>query len=565
MRTEAGFFILFAVVIVGVLIFSVLRNNQNVKTYLKIRLKEQWGTFSDREYVSEELEYISRYARRIRGDRFYIDDITWNDLNLEEIFEDMNQTMSSPGEDYLYAILRLPEFEDDVLEERERLIKFFSTEEEERIHTQQILHEIGKMKGISMGDYIFRLKEAEKKSIVVYIILALLSVCAIATLFLLPVAGVVFFIVITIVNIYTHHSQSAKMEPYFKSFSCVLCILNAVKKMEKYPIPQLEQYQKKIHAAAEPLLKLKKRVQVFTNAKAYDDWLTVLRSYFNNFFLLDFIVFYLSIDLVLRHQKELETLIENFGILDSAIAIASYREALPGYCIPTLIHAEKATIDIRDAFHPMLLSPVANSIRAEGGVLLTGSNASGKSTFLKCIAINAIFAQTIHACAAGAYQASFMKTMTSMTLRDDLGNHESYYIVEIKSIRRILEESSKGVPMLCMVDEVLRGTNTVERIAASSSILYSLKRPNVLPFAATHDIELTKILEDCYENYHFEEEIREKDVAFSYTLKKGPATTRNAIALLKVMGYDSHIIDASNQAARTFEETGVWRKLNIRR
>ena len=89
-----------------------------------------------------------------------------------------------------------------------------------------------------------------------------------------------------------------------------------------------------------------------------------------------------------------------------------------------------------------------------------------------------------------------------MALKDDLLGRESYYLAEIRSLKRILDETGEEYPVLCFVDEVLRGTNTVERIAASAQILESLSGRNVICFAATHDIELTYILEDDYENYH---------------------------------------------------------------
>ena len=112
---------------------------------------------------------------------------------------------------------------------------------------------------------------------------------------------------------------------------------------------------------------------------------------------------------------------------------------------------------------------------------------------------------------------------------------------------------------MCFIDEVLRGTNTVERIAASSVILDSLSREKTVCFAATHDIELTKILEQSYKNYHFEEEVVDDDVLFNYQLKMGPATTRNAIKLLKVIGYDMKIIDEAGARAEYFSKQGIWK------
>ena len=111
---------------------------------------------------------------------------------------------------------------------------------------------------------------------------------------------------------------------------------------------------------------------------------------------------------------------------------------------------------------------------------------------------------------------------------------------------------------MCFVDEVLRGTNTIERIAASVQILKSLATRNCLCFAATHDIELTHLLEQFYTNFHFEEEIENNDIFFSYKIMNGRARTRNAIKLLGIMGYDKVIIREAEEMANVFLSTGSW-------
>ena len=151
-----------------------------------------------------------------------------------------------------------------------------------------------------------------------------------------------------------------------------------------------------------------------------------------------------------------------------------------------------------------------------------------------------------------------------MALSDSIETNESYYIVEIKSLKRILDAAGKNNDqILAFVDEVLRGTNTVERIAASSHILESLNRENVICFAATHDIELTYILENIYSNYHFNEEIIDNDILFSYKLHKGRAKTRNAIKLLGIIGYDESVIKAAENSAKRFESEGIWTLENL--
>ena len=145
-----------------------------------------------------------------------------------------------------------------------------------------------------------------------------------------------------------------------------------------------------------------------------------------------------------------------------------------------------------------------------------------------------------------------------MALRDDIAGGESYYMVEIRAIKRILDLIDQGKRVLCFVDEVLRGTNTVERIAAGTEILLSLTAGQAMCFAATHDVELTGLLESYYDNYHFEEEIVDGDIYFNYRLLDGRATTRNAIKLLSVMGYQKEIIENAERRAENFMEAGKW-------
>ena len=196
--------------------------------------------------------------------------------------------------------------------------------------------------------------------------------------------------------------------------------------------------------------------------------------------------------------------------MESDITICAFRKALAFYAVPEFV---EHGMEIEEAFHPLIAEPVANSFTLERGMLLTGSNASGKSTFLKTVEICALLAQTIQTVPAKKYSAERYRIYSSMSLRDDLENGESYYMVEIRSIKRILEAAKEpGTKVLCLVDEVLRGTNTVERIAAASEIMRSFTGENILCFAATHDIELTQLLADVYDNYHFEEQIENNDI-----------------------------------------------------
>jgi len=154
------------------------------------------------------------------------------------------------------------------------------------------------------------------------------------------------------------------------------------------------------------------------------------------------------------------------------------------------------------------------------------------------------------------------RIFSSMSLKDHIESGESYFIVEIKAMKRILDSRPKNgeKQVLCFVDEVLRGTNTVERIAAAYEILLRLQGEGITCFAATHDLELADLLAGEYDNYHFEEEMRDNDVTFSYEIKEGKATTRNAIKLLRVLEYDENLVENAERIADVFMKTGVWEK-----
>ena len=137
---------------------------------------------------------------------------------------------------------------------------------------------------------------------------------------------------------------------------------------------------------------------------------------------LDIIRFNKMIKKIALHKEQVFLMMELLGRLESAIAVASFRQYLDsnnGWCEPGLSHSS-IRLNAEGLYHPLINNPVANSIDEEHCVLITGSNASGKSTFLKTIAINAILAQTIYTCTAASYSAGYYRIYSSMALRDCL-------------------------------------------------------------------------------------------------------------------------------------------------
>lgn len=562
-----------AVVLVLLVIFFVCKSKWDEKELLQTyqyKNDKEWGTVQEDRYTAERFAAIREYYLANKG-AYDVDDITWNDVDMDTIFMMMNNTQSSMGEDYLYAMLRKLQVEEEELNKREKMISFFQKNPKERNRVQTEFRFMGKVKELSLYKYINLAGEIPKHNPVASIFMCSMLLISIVLVVLsifeiVPVAyGIVIFACTLVNNIIHYFNRKAKIEKYYQVFMHIIRTLNSAKELAKLDIPELEDYFEEINQIADSFKAFERGAFLvfFDNKRGQGSFWDITLDYFRMMFHIDLIKFDSMVKIVQSNIKELNRLYEILGFLDSMIAVASFRTFLgeEGYCLPVLHQTKQAALCMEGGYHPILEKPVANSIEAKRPILITGSNASGKSTFIKTVAINGILAQTVHTAVAKKYEASYFKILSSMALRDDLQGHESYYIVEIKSLKRILEKVGGTVPTLCFVDEVLRGTNTLERIAASAQILRSFADSNTICFAATHDLELTHILEQYYDNYHFQEEVVGDQVVFDYTLREGRANSRNAIKLLGMMGYDQKIIEKAEELANTFMQKGVWENL----
>ena len=287
-----------------------------------------------------------------------------------------------------------------------------------------------------------------------------------------------------------------------------------------------------------------------------DSLIGILAFYPRVLFLQDMVRLCRTAGALYRHKDELRELYRRMGELDALQSLAALRESREDWCIPQF--SPRRRVQCVSMTHPLLQNPVPNSLSWERCALITGSNASGKSTFSKAMAVNCILAQTICTCFAREFSLCRAQVRTSMAVRDNLLAGESYFLAEIRSLKRILDSASGARPVFAFVDEILRGTNTIERIAASASVLKRLGGQNALLMVATHDIELTRILHRDFENWHFQEEVFAGGVRFPYLLLPGPAVSRNALLLLEQLGFEPSVIERAEKLVREFESSNAW-------
>lgn len=554
------FLIGFALFIVFVFVKEYLSSRKRNKERER-SLYEDYGKFKERKYAAERYERIGSYYKKHQKPG-QVDDITWNDLNMDEIFKRMNFTCSAAGEEYLYYTLRDATKTPGELEHFEELVRFFTEHPRERVKLQLLLYKLGYTGKFSLYDYIDHLDylgERTNRADVMRNLLFLFFALLIPFVMWPAILGIMLLV---IYNITSYYGKKADIEPYIISFVYIVRLLECCDEISKLSLPSCEKEKELIREHS-------KRMETMRRGSFWVFWgnggtatgnpLETIFDYLRIIFHIDLIQFNKMLNQLRAHLEDVDVLIGQVGLLETAISAGAFRLSLEeGWCEPEFT-AERELV-ITEGYHPLLTHPVKNSVRTRKGVLLTGSNASGKSTFLKMVAVNAILARTIHTCTARYYSAGLFTVMSSMSLRDDIGSGESYYIVEIQSLKRILQAAGdQGNCVLCFVDEVLRGTNTVERIAAATQILKSLAGERFLCFSATHDIELTELLKNFYDNYHFEEEIKEGDILFPYKLMPGKAASRNAIKLLEIMGYEEEIIRSAEAMAEEFVSTGIWK------
>lgn len=551
--------LVFLAAIAGFVIFCIVeRISHNRKSKQKIH--EQWGKVPKNQYSPNDFASVDCYFQnnRLKDQRFLIDDITWNDLDMNRVFSRINNTQTDVGEEYLYYMMRELVFDQETLSNRDYLIEYFRRNEQERIKLQMVLSKLGKLRFLSIPDYISGKINGRGKSGLYYKILA-------AILFVSPFIAaqipwaIALIIVSMLFNIITYFKARDHIVGHLQSLGYIVNMLSTARRISRLNIKAIDSY-------ADTLAQSTKRVKGISLNSFFTIFYTTenyVVEFFKVFFLGEPIAYHSIFKIIEKHRQELDTIYQTIGILDSAISIASYRESLDYYTTPNLNIGDISdkNINFSDLNHPLIEKPVSNTLKITKTILVTGSNASGKSTFLKAVAINAIFAQTIYTCLAREYSSSFFNIYSSMALNDNLEAKESYYIVEIKSLKRIIEGLNDNVPCLCVVDEVLRGTNTIERISASSEIINFIANSNCICLCATHDIELAQILGDSVENYHFQEYFDDATIKFDYKIYSGKSNTRNAIKLLKYLGYSEIIVSHAEQRAQHFTVNGYWDKI----
>ncbi|EDT22708.1 MutS-related protein [Clostridium perfringens] len=547
-----------------IVILSVLYYNMKSKGKFIKSLNESFG-HKPKDYLEDfDMTFLKNHyelRKKNEAPSHPIDELTWNDLDMDTVFKRINYTKTSLGEAYLYYKLKEINYNEDEWTSLENLTNLFTTNEELRNKVSLLLLKVGKLIDLNLTNFIYNPKFSKIPSYYKYPLLSLGFIFSILLSFIYTKVGLILSFIFLCINILSYQSEKIFLEDRFKVMIYLLNNINLCRSLSKIKDKDFEFFRNEISSALHNFKALN-RVKIYGNSfqkneNSFTD-IDIIFDYIKMFFMVDIVAYQNSVKILEKNKENLYKIYNIVAKLDFALSLAYYRKSLSEYTIPEFIESEDIVLE--NLYHPLIDNPVKNSILIKNNILFTGSNASGKSTFIKAVALNCILAQSLNTALCSKYRCKFSNVVTSMAIKDNILSGDSYFIAEIKSLKRLLDSLNGEIRVLAFVDEILKGTNTIERISASASILKYAESTNGRLLVATHDMELTQILE-TYENYHFSETVTEDEVTFDYKLKKGPSNTRNALKLLKAMNFNNEVVSLSNQVCNNFIETEKWGKL----
>lgn len=239
------------------------------------------------------------------------------------------------------------------------------------------------------------------------------------------------------------------------------------------------------------------------------------------------------------HASGLHHWLEVMGEIDALSSYANFAFNNPAYAYPVL--SSEPEVYFEELSHPLIAEQarVSNNIRLtpHNFMLLTGSNMSGKSTFLRALGINMVLAGTGAPVCAKSARIHLLPVLVSMRQSDSLSNGESYFFAEVKRLKAIMDQLAEQ-PCLVLLDEILRGTNSDDKQSGTIGVIRRIISGPALGGIATHDLAVCRLAEeypDRLENKNFEVEIINGELVFDYKLRDGVCRNKSATFLMKKM------------------------------
>lgn len=525
----------------------------NRKKELNQRLIDTFGKPKDNAFNFDDIE---KYFRSKDNSKAYqvLSDKTCNDLDFDELFMFLDRTNSKVGQQYLYNNLRAIQVNEKQTKLNEEIITELTKKPELRISVQKKLEKLNHKDAYYISSLF---QEEHLNPPKWFFTIKLLSFASLISL-VLGFFNPIFFIILLgvfCVNFVLHYWNKSNLVQYVSSIPQLLKLNNVASQL--FVNPLFKKLNPDLPKSIKLINEVENRMFFFSlEAKLQGEFEIIawfVFEIFKTMFLLEPLLLFGVLKRLNTKRKEIENIFKFIGHIDMLISIASLRNGLETFCLPIINDEDK--IIGKEISHPLIFNCTSNSIEiAEKSILLTGSNMSGKTSFIRAIGLNVITGLTINTCFAKSMTFPLLKVFSAIRISDDLMNDKSYYFEEVLTIKEMLKESENGNKNLFLLDEIFKGTNTVERISAGKSVLSALTKNNNKILVSTHDIELTDMLSDEYELYHFSETVNDQTVGFDYKLKEGKLKNRNAIRILEINDYPKEVVKEAVEIAKELDK-----------
>ena len=521
----------------------------------KLLKEKSFGKIKTEDFLFDWISEYSKKAQKSDSSNGLTDEVC-KDLDFEELFMFLDRTNSKIGQQYIYHQLMTFSDGDTITNEEENFIQKIEEDEKLRSLLEVQLSKLNQTEAYYIATLF---QDGHIEAPRWYSLLPILSlVSLICTLSLFFSTAMTFVVpVLIILNMGIHYRNKNDLNHYISSLPELAKLQSVVKKLtanQSSPFPA-GKFEKSVSA----IDKVKKHFFLFqVENRAQADVTNLfwgISEIVKIILILEPIFFFKALNSIRSNQKHIHSLFNYVGRIDMLYSISSLRVGQENYCIPEISHP-KDGIMAKSIYHPLIENCVVNDINTLGkSILLTGSNMSGKTTFIRTIGVNVVAAFALNTAFAKSFSLPKARLMSAIRISDDLMNEKSYYFQEVSTIKGMLSSSEHHSAHLFLLDEIFKGTNTIERISAGKAVLSYLADHNNLVFVSTHDIELADLLKDEYALYHFSEIITDEKVDFDYKLKEGKLKTRNAIRILDINQYPRSIIEEAEITAEQLDSS----------
>jgi len=479
-----------------------------------------------------------------------------SDLNIYEVFRILDFTETTIGKQYLYHTICTPKTK---IEEIEKIEETLSYLHHNKILESSFYKTCLKIEDINthfLPELIYSNKLTPPKYFKwAWILLSIEVALILGCYFYLPILFVL--LPLLFINTFIHLINKNRLYLFKNTYRPVNKLLNASIKI-KGSDKQNKFYTTKVEDSIKSLLPLRTKLTLLSVA----DYFSTSELFMIPFVLIEILKVTTLFEVLLtksllgsinENKSQIGILYEMIGKIDVGFSILKLRNSTEKWCRPTFTKESKSA-SLINIYHPLIENSIPNSIELNNkSVIIAGSNMSGKTTFLRTVGINNILAQTLNTCFAKEFKISLLKTITSLHNFDNILEGESFYFAEAKNLLQVLD-SNIQTGYLIIIDELFKGTNSIERTAISKGTLDYLHKTCGIVFASTHDLELAKLLYSNYDPYHFNENINGDEILFDYKIKKGKLYIFNAINTLVKIGFPDLLMQDVKETFFQLEE-----------